>query len=242
VISDQIQCGRQIYTKDDAPAYAFDTLFSTPGGCFAVHGRFGYVNKNGELGIKPQYFWAEDFSEGLAAVTESSESKFAFIDKTGEIVIAAQFDQAFSFYEGLAAVETGFRAEGGKQVAGKYGFIDKSGKFVIAPRFDFASNFSEGLARAFEEMGSGGYIDRAGHFVIAPRFSEAWDFSDGLAAVSSDDDWFAHIDRTGKKRLTLDGGSWSFSDGLTVAGEIGTRVYVDKTGKVIAPYEVNPGY
>jgi hypothetical protein len=244
VISDQIQCGRQIYTKDDAPAYAFDTLFGSNGGCFAVHGRFGYANKNGELAIKPQYTWAEDFSEGLAAVRgqDPTQTKFGFIDKTGEIVIAAQFDQAFSFSEGLAAVETGFRAEGGKQVAGKYGFIDKSGEFVIAPQFEFAFNFSEGLARVNDESQAMGYIDRTGRFVIAPKYNEAWDFSEGLAAVSSDDDWFAHIDKTGKKRLGLFGGSWSFSDGLTIVGQDGKRVYVDKTGKVIAPYEVNPGY
>lgn len=245
VISDQIQCGRQIYTKDDAPAYGFDTLFSTIGGCSAVHGMFGYVNKNGELAIKPEYFWAEDFSEGLAAVRveESPQTKFAFIDKTGKVVIAAQFDQAFSFSEGLAVVETGFRAEGGKKVAGKFGFVDRSGTFVIPPRFEFASKFSEGLARVNDETQAMGYIDHTGRFVIAPRYDEAWDFLEGLAAVSSDDeDGFIYIDRTGKKRLNPNGSYWPFADGLTVAGEKGKRVYVDKTGKVIAPYELNPSY
>jgi hypothetical protein len=135
---DRILCTNQTYTKDDAPTYAFvihDMTFHLTSGCFAEHQRFGYVDTKGELAIKPQFFMAEDFSEGLAAVRieESATSKYAFIDKSGKIVIPAQFDGAFSFAEALAAVETGFRAEGGQKVAGQSGFIDKSGNFVIAP-------------------------------------------------------------------------------------------------------------
>jgi hypothetical protein len=103
--------------------------------------------------------------------------------------------------------------------------------------------FSEGLARASEDLSSWGFIDRTGGFVIAPKYSEAWDFSEGLAPVLPDsDDEFAYIDRTGKQVLKPKGGRWAFSDGLTVAGEDGKRVYVDRNGKTVAPYEVNPGY
>ena len=159
------------------------------------------------------------------------------------MVIPAQFDQAFSFSEGLAAVETGFRVEGGRKAAGKFGFIDKSGRFVIPPRFEFAFGFSEGLARACENLGTLGYIDRTGNFAIVPRYEEAWDFSDGLAAVRTEgDSGFIYIDRSGKKKLKLRGGRWAFSDGLTIAGEDGKRVYVDRDGEGdLAPYEVNPG-
>jgi hypothetical protein len=53
---------------------------------------------------------------------------------------------------------------------------------------------------------------------------------------------WSYIDKTGRIAFQQKGGRWAFSDGLTVAGESGKRVYVDKTGKVIAPYEVNPSY
>jgi hypothetical protein len=247
LVWDRIQCSRQTYTKDDAPTYAFtmhDMEFHLTTGCFAEHQRFGYVAKNGQVVIKPEFFVAEDFSEGLAAVRteESATSKYAFIDKTGAIAIAPQFDQANSFSEGLAAVKTGFRAEGGKKVAGKWGFVDRSGKFVISPRFDFTSGFSEGLARASEDLGAWGFIDQTGRFVIARNYREAWGFSEGLAAVWSGDGEFAYIDRKGKTVLKPKGGRWAFSDGLTVAGEYGKRVYVNRNGKTVAPYEVNPGY
>jgi len=158
------------------------------------------------------------------------------------IVIPPQFDQAYSFSEGLAAVETGFRAEGGKKVAGKWGFIDKSGKFVVSPRFELTMKFSEGLARASEDLGSWGFIDRTGRFLIAPKYSQAWDFCEGLAPVWPADGGFVYIDRTGKQVLKPKGGRCAFSDGLTVAGEYGKRVYVDRNGKAVGPYEVTPGY
>jgi hypothetical protein len=245
---DRIQCGHQAYTKDDAPTYSFalhDVTFQLTTGCFAEHQRFGYVDKNGQVVIKPEYFVADDFSEGLAAVRieESATSKYAFIDRTGSVVIPPQFDQAYSFSEGLAAVETGFRAEGGQKVAGKWGFIDKAGKFVISPRFELTLKFSEGVARASENLSAWGFIDRTGGFVIAPKYNQAGDFSDGLALVWQDSDGsFFYIDRTGKQVLKLKGGRWGFSGGLTVAGENGKRVYIDRNGRTIAPYEVNPGY
>ena len=247
LVWDRIQCSRQSYTKDDAPTYAFamhDTTFQFTSGCFAEHQRFGFVDKKGQVVIKPEFFAAEDFSEGLAAVRieESATSKYAFIDKVGAIVIPPQFDQAYSFSEGLAAVETGFRAEGGKKVAGKWGFIDKSGKFVVSPRFELTMKFSEGLARASEDLGSWGFIDRTGRFLIAPKYSQAWDFCEGLAPVWPADGGFVYIDRTGKQVLKPKGGRCAFSDGLTVAGEYGKRVYVDRNGKAVGPYEVTPGY
>ena len=67
--------------------------------------------------------------------------------------------------------------------------------------------------------------------MIARNYSEAWDFSEGLAPVWPDSDGggFVYIDRTGKKIVKPKGGRWAFSDGLTVAGEYGKRVYVDPT-------------
>ena len=252
---DRIQCMREWYTKDDAPGHLFaihDSIFSLTTGCFPEHQRFGYVNRSGDLVIKPAFFMAQDFSEGFAAVRveESAESRYAFIDRTGKIVIPAQFDQADAFSEGLAAVETGSRFESGQKVAGKWGFIDRSGNLVISPRFELAGTFSEGLARACDDVGAWGFIDRTGRFAISPEYILAGDFSEGLAVVwsdkkSDDDDAAppsAYIDRHGKKVLTLKRGHWPFSDGLTVAGEDGKRVYVNKTGKVVARYEVNPGY
>ncbi|MBU3187647.1 WG repeat-containing protein, partial [Clostridium estertheticum] len=80
-----------------------------------IGGKWGFINKTGEIVIKPQFDFACNFSEGLAAI--KVEGKSGFINKNGKIVIKPQFDNIYddvsSFHEGLAMVNIG----------GKWGFI-----------------------------------------------------------------------------------------------------------------------
>jgi hypothetical protein len=80
--------------------------------------------------------------------------------------------------------------------------------------------------------------------VIRPEFVYASDFTEGLAVVRSD---YKHgpffIDSSGKVALKMNWWNrWPFFDGLTIAGENGKQVYVNRSGGLVAPYEVNPGY
>ncbi|MBO9599319.1 MAG: WG repeat-containing protein, partial [Cohnella sp.] len=67
-----------------------------------VGGKWGYADKKGKMVIKPQYESANNFSEGLAAV--SVKGKFGFIDKKGKLVVPAKYDEVYSFSEGMAVV------------------------------------------------------------------------------------------------------------------------------------------
>jgi hypothetical protein len=51
--------------------------------------RVGYIDSSGRVVIQPQFDYADDFSEGLAAVTIGTKS--GYIDKTGKIAIKSQF-------------------------------------------------------------------------------------------------------------------------------------------------------
>lgn len=92
------------------------------------------------LAIKAQFDYAQDFSEGLAAVLDSDCDKCGYIDQTGKMVIELRGKRLFPagpFSEGLApVVETGpespvpFIRDGVR-----VGYIDKSGKVVIGPQF-----------------------------------------------------------------------------------------------------------
>lgn len=73
---------------------------------FVDNEKFGYKDKDGNVVIKPQYFEATDFSEGLACVKKGKTGSWGYIDKAGKTVIPAQFKQAKPFHEGLAAVLT----------------------------------------------------------------------------------------------------------------------------------------
>src|SRR5579883_3437220 len=124
---------------------------------------WGFIDRTGRFVIKPQYFWFEPFSEGLARISVSAEvGTTGFIDKQGNFVIAPTLTYASDFHEGLAAaILTGpCRITNGGSCARaafaptrsfasydcKYTFINKWGSPISNLHFDDALDFSEGLA------------------------------------------------------------------------------------------------
>lgn len=161
--------------------------FSEGRGAVLVDGKFGYIDSEGTVIIKPKFSYAGCFSEGLAVVERNK--KWGFIDKSGKIVIPSRFDFALDFSEGLALVKHGTL----------WGYIDRTGKFAIPPRFEQAGRFSEGLANVgFYDKDyvwtshnrpngkwRSGFIDKTGNWVILPKLDGATgDFSGGMAMVS----------------------------------------------------------
>lgn len=73
---------------------------------FVENQKFGYKDKDGNVIIKPIFFDATDFSEGLACVKKGKTGSWGYIDTSGRISIPARFRQAKPFHEGLAAVLT----------------------------------------------------------------------------------------------------------------------------------------
>lgn len=116
-------------------------------------GKVGWLDKNGNWVLKPQFDGLSPLVNGLAAA--SINGKYGYIDKSGNWVIKPKFDHAYNFAaNGLACVE----------VDDKYGYIDKTGNIVIKPQFDLANDFADnGLALV--KIEKDGYIDTNGNFV-----------------------------------------------------------------------------
>jgi hypothetical protein len=231
------------FTKDDAPIYLYrfeDESFDSPPNCAAQDMRFGFIDKKGELLIPARFEVAQDFSEGVAAVSLdfSRTRKFGYINRSGDWEIEPRFNVAETFSEGLAVVEINGRLVENQIVDQAWGYIDRSGQLKIPAVYKWAGDFSEGLARVKIQSNRLGYIDRTGRVVISPRFSEAWDFADGLAAAC-DEANCTYIDRSGKSVITAFRAWWSFSDGLAVIDPQGTRgqFYIDTKGRIIAGYD-----
>lgn len=220
----------------------------------AVSEKVGYINREGNIVINPQFIQASTFSEGLAAIRLGE--KWGFIDSNGEIIINPQFDLVKDFSDGMAPVQVGNKwgyidmrgklvinpqfdevdrfAEGMAPIrrGEKWGFIDKGGKNVIEPQFDKAWLFQEGLAgiRIGERIG---FVDRKGKIVINPQFEDARAFSEGLAAVRMDGKW-GFIDKSGQTMLNpeYDSGSW-FTEGMAPV-RIGDKWgFIDKEGSFV---------
>jgi hypothetical protein len=105
-----------------------------------------------------QFLAAEDFAEGLAAVSppiavegegEGSmcgpPANYGFIDRTGTFVIKPQFTHASKFQNGRARVSVGRIIYAGRclccgpRFVGKYGFVDRAGTFVADEKKDGAA-------------------------------------------------------------------------------------------------------
>jgi hypothetical protein len=173
-----------------------------------VDGKFGYVDRRGRFVIPPRFDRAENFSEGLAAVSVRdhrdcgrsweagnmeclrASNPVGYIDETGEMQIEPRFGYGADFKGGLAVVS---------MPDGKWGFIDRVGRVLGQIQFDGARQFSEGYAAV--QMGGSkssigswnggkwGYVDERGEIVLEPQFEEAHNYIGGLAAVETDTGW-----------------------------------------------------
>lgn len=215
-----------------------------------LDGKWGYIDKRGKIVIRPQFDYAEAFSEGLARIRIGpvKAGKWGFVDKTGAVVIQPEYIQAGGFHDGLAQVYIGGRRGDSTQpVGGKWGFIDKTGKHIIETEFDYVEGFSEGFAK-FRKDGRWGFIDTSGRTAIQPEYDYVADFAEGLCAVEigaprkngikGHGKW-GFIDKTG--RMVIEPVyDWvgRFSEGLAWVIKGSARAgdccdYIDTTGKVI---------
>src|SRR5262252_2489007 len=66
------------------------------------NGKWGYIDKTGQIVIRPQFDLALEFHGEFAQI--GLNKKYGFIDRTGKITVKPQFDIATPFSQGLAGV------------------------------------------------------------------------------------------------------------------------------------------
>lgn len=156
------QVDTQLYSKET------EKLFP-----IVENGLWGYINKLGEVVIKPQFRCAGQFSEGLASVRLNGT--YGFIDGTGNFVIEPLYDIAYSFEYGQAKV----------YLDAKPYYIDKKGQIIFEHNFSEIVGFDEnGFSVVKTQTGSYGVIDRRGVIVVDTVFQEISSFSNGIAVVT----------------------------------------------------------
>ena len=198
---------------------------------------------------------AEDFSEGLAAVSRCTFDnddfvcRIGFVDRTGSEVIPFIFKHAGEFVDGLCWAET----------ENSCGFINREGKFELTGdyktlvldediecgEYPLCPNFSEGLAWVCNKDGKFGYIDKTGQVVIPFRYEAAYeegmemyyqepchDFHDGLARIwDKTTDKYGYIDREGNEVFPCQfENAEDLSEGLAVVILDGKYGFIDAKG------------
>ncbi|MGA9968239.1 MAG: WG repeat-containing protein [Terriglobales bacterium] len=179
------------------------------------NGTWGYVNSAGLFVIKPKFFAAQPFKEGVALVvtqkpwqplgSEYGEFRLAqitYIDNSGhEIRPPLSVRRAASFSDGLAVVvpDSTLRIKGG---CAKGGYLNTKVDWAIKPQFDDLRDFSEGLAAVNLGAnclmgGKWGYVDKGGQTAIPFKFVWAGTFHNGRACVREMPPEDEVIDRSG---------------------------------------------
>src|SRR6185369_10974528 len=200
-------------------------------------GKWGYIDSSGKIVIKPQFLWAEEFSEGLASF-QNEHGKHGYIDESGTVVIEPKYDSVTDFSEGLAAVSFDLG----------WGYIDKIGNWVLQPHFAGARPFSDGLALVGVPLNGKltfppgpdrhVFIDKTGTVVVDPKDDVLnGTFSQGVGTVQLITNKGVNavlIDKAAKiivgvQEIETDG----FSEGLVPAKQNGKWGYLDPTGKFV---------
>lgn len=127
---------------------------------FPVKLKFGFIDRNFQIVIKPEYSYVKDFSEGLAVARIGN--LYGFIDKKGNPASFFQYKQARSFHEGLAAVQ---------DRNGLWAVIDSTGKRITYYKYEEIGDFKNGYAPA-KLQGNWGLIDKTGKTVIPFEYYE----------------------------------------------------------------------
>lgn len=203
--------------------------------------KWGYIDRDGNYVIKPQFQSVTWFSDGMAQVV-NYDGKVGFIDKSGSYVINPKYNQATIFHEGLAFVVS----EGNYPVC-----IDKKGKTVFELRdAEFVCCFQEGLAPYCVISKDAkdtipvkwGFVDKTGKTAITPQYVNVRQFYEGLAACcqkKKDKTKWGFMDKEGKMVIEPQFDTvMDFSDGLA-AIQLGDKWgFIDKEGH----YAITPQY
>lgn len=147
-----------------------------------LNGKWGFIDKDGNLAIEVIYDEVDDFNyQGFAKI--KLNNKAGYINRNGKVTIEPIFDEIGNFDE-YDFIQV--------KLDGKWGFIDKNSNF-----YDEVGEFFNGLAK-IKLNDKWGFVNASGDVIIELIYDEAGDFNyQGLAKVKLDGKW-GFIDKNGK--------------------------------------------
>ncbi len=234
--------GKKVFEVEE---YKFKKIHFSEGlAPFYQNGKWGFVDKKGNIVIPNKFSGVSSFSEGLAVVRIGpiTQNKNGYIDRTGEFVIEPNYARTYSFSDGLALVS-------GKHFTSKMSIINLEnqiiGKVTTYSHCSVEEGYSEGLIGAcfdvpYDPKGrfkitKCAFLNKEGEIAIKPKFDKVKPFQDGLAAVMVDKKW-GFIDSTGEFVIEPEYDSVSsFKNGLAKVEKnpLLPSAYIDKENNIV---------
>lgn len=213
-----------------------------------IKGKWGYINRKGELEIMPGWDHADDFQDGVAVVAKIINDKlmFGMINMQGEKVIPLQYEKLSPFSEDLAAA----------CLNGVCGYISKSNLMAIPFTYEACGDFSDG--RAFvKDKGWTIMIDNNGNTILTDQLMVSIfhpKFKHRLAPAFGADERTGFLNPEGRWGIPIQFHSaGNFSENLAWAmvqepapdSQYGFKIkggYIDTTGNFIIKPEYDFGW
>jgi hypothetical protein len=155
-------------------------------------GEMGFINREGEFVIKPQYDKVKQFDSGIALVLK--DDNWHYINKEGSTIENfPKSDKLYDFSNGLAI----FRKDE------KVGMFNNKGEIIIEPIYQNLKPYSYGAIEA-KLNDKWGYIDGEGNILIEFNYKYineiykgiTWGYSDGQFGVISNNEFLTSTDNS----------------------------------------------
>jgi len=176
----------------------YDKISPPKEGWFRVekNGMYGFVDTLGSKEPRFNYYYAEDYSHGLALT--KLKKGFGYIDNKGKKAIPHRFGQARSFSNGWAAVTADRNGWSG------WHYIDTEGNVLNEEEYIAAGPMENGCAIVclFDVKNGNkcwGAINGSGEYVIEPKYAGLWSSENGGFIVADFKNRLAVLDSTGKR-------------------------------------------
>lgn len=130
-------------------------------------GKYGFMNKNGEIVITPQYANAFSFNSGLAVVQEYRlESSFKIINTNNEVIKV--FTGAFP----VSGIKDGIIKV--RDIHSNHGFMNLKGEIIVPLEYSTLSDFDSGISHFEIRLGNRqkGYLNMQGEKILVLKSSE----------------------------------------------------------------------
>ncbi len=135
-------------------------------------GRYGFVDRNGNLRVANRYDSIGEFHEGLAPI--KLIGKWGYVSTSDHIAINPNYDRAVDFQSGRAVVSR----------SKKFGVVNKEGKAILPLRYDHVARQPNSFLLTLSNLK--GIADLNGNVMIEPRFDYLTEIGNDLLIAGRD--------------------------------------------------------
>lgn len=215
-----------------------------------ISGKYGFLNKKGDIVIKPQFEDAKGFYDGLAPVKSGGnfDDKWGYIDINGNYVIDEKFSFAGLFSDGYAISSiiefSKMDEDGGFGISINPFIINRKGYIVgepLNPAYTPMSMFEEGVTIMKGQfmgidLGTYKYLDTLGNIYPDFELNEIKEYSNGYSPLKTQENKWVFVN----KDLIIVSEEYEdariFSDGYAAVKKNNKWGYVDTSFKVKIPF------